>query len=73
MLPTNIMTITYMVLMAIGYILCQGRILHHSIDRCYAFKSTISQTVVGSGIYKMASSLSNGFGIAIPPPFIPVS
>ncbi|MDI9551859.1 MAG: MFS transporter [Bacteroidota bacterium] len=67
MLPTNIMTKTYMVLMSIGYIFFGLGLAFYATPSTDAALSNLplSQTASGSGIYKMASSLGNGFGIAI--------
>ncbi len=67
MLPTNIMTSTYMVLMAIGYIFFGLGLAFYATPSTDAALSNLplDQTAAGSGIYKMASSLGNGFGIAI--------
>ncbi len=67
MLPTNIMTGDYMILMSIGYIFFGLGLAFYATPSTDAAISNLpeSQSAAGSGIYKMASSLGNGFGVAI--------
>lgn len=67
MLPTNIMTTHYMVLMTIGYAFFGLGLAFYATPSTDAAISNLplEQSAAGSGIYKMASSLGNGFGLAI--------
>lgn len=67
MTPTNIMTLPYMILMVFGYALFGLGLAFYATPSTDAAISNLpaTQSAAGSGIYKMASSLGNGFGLAI--------
>ena len=67
MTPTSVYTGTYMVLMAIAYALFGLGLAFYATPSTDAALSNLpeDQSASGSGIYKMASSLGSGFGIAI--------
>lgn len=67
MTPTNIMADQYMVLMSIGYAFFGLGLAFYATPATDVALSNLpeSQVAAGSGIYKMASSLGSGFGLAI--------
>lgn len=67
LLPTNLMTSTYMVLVVVAYLLFGLGLAFYATPSTDAALMNLppDKTGAGSGIYKMASSLGTSFGLAI--------